>query len=210
MSQFSIVLAAAAATIAQSQLPSDRRRRAALSVAAVTINLRRTPEGCVDRTLRRRRADASLAGMHVDRHAIRRGTDRLSARHRRQSRQLDRRRSSGCCVAGFDVIAYDSRAARCDRRASAARTDISRSSDLQTRARSSSASSDVILIGHSLGGAVALQAAAIDRRIRAVVAASTFSDLRIDRDGTAPFSFHARRRSRPRSTRAEHDGRIRG
>ena len=36
----------------------------------------------------------------------------------------------------------------------------------------------IVLIGTSLGGAVALQAAAEDRRIRAVVAAETFSDLR--------------------------------
>ena len=48
-----------------------------------------------------------------------------------------------------------------------------------------------IVIGHSLGGAVALQAAAIDSRIRAVVAASTFSDLRSIATERAPFVFSA-------------------
>jgi pimeloyl-ACP methyl ester carboxylesterase len=38
--------------------------------------------------------------------------------------------------------------------------------------------SKAILLGHSLGAAVALQAAAVDPRVRAVVAASPFCDLR--------------------------------
>ncbi|MEO8682961.1 MAG: alpha/beta fold hydrolase, partial [Vicinamibacterales bacterium] len=50
---------------------------------------------------------------------------------------------------------------------------------------------DVILIGHSLGAAVALQAAADDPRIRGVVAASSFSDLRTVATERAPSFFSA-------------------
>jgi pimeloyl-ACP methyl ester carboxylesterase len=77
---------------------------------------------------------------------------------------------------GFDVIAYDSRGHggsegdRCT-------YGYYEKRDLQ-RVLNQLAVDEVILIGHSLGGAVALQAAAIEPRVRAVVAASTFSDLR--------------------------------
>ena len=47
----------------------------------------------------------------------------------------------------------------------------------------------VILIGSSLGGAVALQTAAIDPRITAVVAAEVFSDFRTVATERAPFVF---------------------
>jgi hypothetical protein len=46
-----------------------------------------------------------------------------------------------------------------------------------SRALDALAAEQAILIGHSLGAAVALQAAAVDRRVRAVVAVSSFSDL---------------------------------
>lgn len=47
----------------------------------------------------------------------------------------------------------------------------------------------VVLIGTSLGAAVALQAAADDPRIAAVIAAETFSDLRTVATERAPFVF---------------------
>lgn len=47
----------------------------------------------------------------------------------------------------------------------------------------------VVLLGASLGAAVALQEAADDRRVTAVVAAETFSDLRTVATERAPFLF---------------------
>lgn len=47
----------------------------------------------------------------------------------------------------------------------------------------------IILFGSSLGAAVALQLAASDQRITAVVAAETFSDLRKVVTERAPFFF---------------------
>ena len=66
---------------------------------------------------------------------------------------------------------------------------------------------NVILIGHSLGGAVALQAAAVDRRVRAVVAASTFADLRSIATERAPSVFTPSL-IKAAFERAEHDGRF--
>jgi uncharacterized protein len=77
---------------------------------------------------------------------------------------------------GFDVVAYDARAhgtSQGDR----CTYGYYEKRDLQ-RVLDQLAVDHVILIGHSLGAAVALQAAAIEPRVRAVVAASTFSDLR--------------------------------
>jgi uncharacterized protein len=75
---------------------------------------------------------------------------------------------------GFDVIAYDSRAHGSSDGDSCTygyyeKRDVSRVLDVTT--------GPVVLIGSSLGAAVALQAAAADRRIAGVVAAETFSDL---------------------------------
>jgi dipeptidyl aminopeptidase/acylaminoacyl peptidase len=47
----------------------------------------------------------------------------------------------------------------------------------------------IVLIGGSLGAAVALQAAADDPRVHAVVAVETFSDLRTVASERAPFFF---------------------
>jgi pimeloyl-ACP methyl ester carboxylesterase len=88
---------------------------------------------------------------------------------------------------GFDVIAYDSRAhgassgTRCS-------YGVFERQDLD-RVLAQAGVTDAILIGHSLGAAVALQAAAGDSRVRAVVAASTFSDLRSIAVERAPAFF---------------------
>jgi uncharacterized protein len=47
----------------------------------------------------------------------------------------------------------------------------------------------IVLVGTSLGAAVALQEAAVDPRVTAVIAAETFSDLRTVATGRAPFFF---------------------
>jgi pimeloyl-ACP methyl ester carboxylesterase len=76
---------------------------------------------------------------------------------------------------GFDLVAYDSRAhGNSDGEACTygfyEKRDLSRVLDLVEHA-------PIVVIGSSLGAAVALQAAAEDHRIKAVVAAESFSDL---------------------------------
>lgn len=105
---------------------------------------------------------------------------------------------------GYDVVAYDSRAHgasegdRCTYGYYEKR-DVQRVIDqLNTN--------DVILIGHSLGAAIALQAAAIEPRVRGVVAASTFSDLRTI--ATERAAYYPAWSLAPAFARAERDGRF--
>lgn|SRR5574341_1619719 len=84
---------------------------------------------------------------------------------------------------GFDVLAYDGRA-HGDSTGGACTYGVLEKQDLR-RALHQLGVRRAILIGGSLGAAVALQAAPDDPRIIAVVAASTFSDLEtIARDRT--------------------------
>ena len=100
-------------------------------------------------------------------------------------------RASGISIAerflgrGFDALAYDSRA-HGESEGDACtygyfeRRDLSRAIDgLQAQ--------PVVVLGVSLGGAVALQTAAEDPRIAAVVAVASFSDLRTVAQERAPF-----------------------
>ena len=93
-----------------------------------------------------------------------------------------------------------------DRKAIAART-VSSKSRICGACSIRPASERAILIGHSLGAAVALQAAAIDRRVQAVVAASTFADLRSIATERAPFVFTPPL-IEAAFARAEHDGQF--
>lgn len=88
-------------------------------------------------------------------------------------------------VKGFDVIAYDSRA-HGDSTGQACTYGFHEKSDL-SRVLDNVRSKPIIVMGTSLGGAVALQGAAVDRRIAAVVAVATFSDLRTVVAQRAPF-----------------------
>jgi alpha-beta hydrolase superfamily lysophospholipase len=88
---------------------------------------------------------------------------------------------------GFDVVAYDSRAHGRSSGDSCTygfyeKRDLSRVIDTLR-------AGPVVLLGTSLGAAVALQAAADDPRIGVVVAAETFSDLRTVATERAPFFF---------------------
>jgi uncharacterized protein len=88
---------------------------------------------------------------------------------------------------GFRVIAYDSRAHGRSSGDSCTygfyeKADLHRVMDMLPAGR-------VVLIGTSLGAAVALQEAAGDPRVTAVVAAETFSDLRTVATERAPFFF---------------------
>jgi pimeloyl-ACP methyl ester carboxylesterase len=88
---------------------------------------------------------------------------------------------------GFQVIAYDSRA-HGQSSGDACTYGFFEKRDLQ-RVLDVLGNGRVVLIGTSLGAAVALQAAAEDPRITAVVAAETFSDLRTVATERAPFIF---------------------
>jgi uncharacterized protein len=100
-------------------------------------------------------------------------------------------RASGVHVAerflqrGFDALLYDSRA-HGESEGNACtygyyeRKDLSHAIDL-VQAR------PIVVLGVSLGGAVALQAAAEDTRIAAVIAVASFSDLRTVVRERAPF-----------------------
>ena len=106
---------------------------------------------------------------------------------------------------GFDVIAYDSRA-HGQSGGEACTYGFFEKRDLQ-RVIDAIGGDRVVLIGTSLGAAVALQAAADDPRITAVIAAETFSDLRTVATERAPFVFT--RRSIDRAFRlAEQQGRF--
>jgi alpha-beta hydrolase superfamily lysophospholipase len=90
---------------------------------------------------------------------------------------------------GLDVVAYDSRA-HGESDGSICTYGFHEKRDLQ-RVLETVQMGPVILLGTSLGAAVALQAAATDPRVTAVVAAETFSDLRTAATERAPFFFTA-------------------
>jgi len=86
---------------------------------------------------------------------------------------------------GFDVVAYDSRAHGASGGENCTYGYYEKE-DLR-RVLDTVETGPVVLVGGSLGAAVALQTAAVDNRIRAVVAAETFSDLRSTVRDRAPF-----------------------
>lgn len=88
---------------------------------------------------------------------------------------------------GFDVVAYDSRA-HGDSDGEACTYGFYEKQDLR-RVLGTVATGPIVLLGASLGAAVALQQAAEDARVSAVVVAETFSDLRTVATERAPFFF---------------------
>jgi uncharacterized protein len=90
---------------------------------------------------------------------------------------------------GFDVVAYDSRA-HGESGGDMATYGFFEKQDLH-RVLDTVRPGPIILVGCSLGAAVALQEAADDPRITAVVAAEAFSDLRTVVTERAPFCFTA-------------------
>jgi uncharacterized protein len=87
---------------------------------------------------------------------------------------------------GFEVVAYDSRA-HGESDGWACTYGYYEKRDLSRVLDQIGVTGPIILLGTSLGGAVALQAAADDRRISAVIAIATFSDLRTAGSERAPF-----------------------
>jgi uncharacterized protein len=88
---------------------------------------------------------------------------------------------------GFDVTAYDSRG-HGESAGDVCTYGFFEKRDLY-RVLDSVNPEPIVLVGTSLGAAVALQEAAEDRRITAVVAAETFADLRAVATERAPFFF---------------------
>lgn len=146
-----------------------------------------TPRSCDEVTFRS--GEIALKGWHCAATGLRRGVivylHGIADNRQSASGIIDRfgRR-------GFDVVAYDSRAHGSSGGEACTygvleRVDLSRVLDQLRPA-------PVVVIGTSLGGAVAVQAAAEDSRITAVVAAETFSDLRTVVEERAPFFFTRR------------------
>jgi pimeloyl-ACP methyl ester carboxylesterase len=88
---------------------------------------------------------------------------------------------------GFDVVAYDSRA-HGESDGEVCTYGFFEKNDLH-RVLDTVGPGPIVLVGTSLGAAVALQEAARDLRVTAVVAAETFSDLRTVATERAPFFF---------------------
>lgn len=88
---------------------------------------------------------------------------------------------------GFDVVAYDSRA-HGESGGDACTYGFFETRDLR-RVLDTVGPGPIVLVGSSLGAAVALQLAAGEPRISAVVAAESFSDLRTVVTERAPFFF---------------------
>jgi pimeloyl-ACP methyl ester carboxylesterase len=149
-----------------------------------TVTRRPAPAGCREETLQgadvrlkawRCRAAGPARGTIVYLHGI---ADNRSSAEGVIGRFLPR---------GFDVIAYDSRA-HGDSTGEACTYGFFEKQDLR-RIIETAGPGPIVLIGTSLGGAVALQAAAEDPRVSAVVAAETFSDLRTVASERAPWFF---------------------
>jgi pimeloyl-ACP methyl ester carboxylesterase len=143
----------------------------------------RAPEGCTD---------ATLAGDGV----LLRSWRCTTAVPRRATiiylhGIADNRASAAGAIArflprGYDVIAYDGRA-HGDSAGDACTYGFYEKHDLHRVI--DTVRGPVLLIGDSLGAAIALQEAADDSRVRGIVAAETFSDLRTVATERAPWFF---------------------
>jgi pimeloyl-ACP methyl ester carboxylesterase len=180
---FGLAVAAAIGAVA-SQLPT-------LGASALLYPFRRhvdaaPPESCRQATFSG--VGVKLAGWRCSASGLRRGT--LVYLHG----IADNRASSDGVIRrfgqlGLDVVAYDSRA-HGDSGGEACTYGFLEKQDLR-RVLDTVDSGPVVLLGTSLGAAVALQSAAEDGRVSAVVAAETFSDLRTVATERAPFFFTA-------------------
>lgn len=176
-----IVVLVGAAALVRTQLP-------AIGAGALLHPARRavtvpTPPGCGGDLLRS--ADVDLALWRCPARGERRGT--IVYLH-----GVADNRASGTGViqrftaAGFAVAAYDSRA-HCGSGGDFCTYGFYEKDDL--RRVIDTVEEPVVLLGTSLGAAVALQHAPRDRRVAAVIAAETFSDIRTVAAERAPFVF---------------------
>jgi alpha-beta hydrolase superfamily lysophospholipase len=142
------------------------------------------PRSCVDQVLEG--AGVKLAGWRCDASGTRRGA--VVYLH-----GVGDNRASGVGIIqrfvsrGLDVVAYDSRA-HGGSGGDACTYGFFEKEDLKLVIDTLEAG-PIVLLGTSLGAAVALQHAGRDARVSAVVAAETFSDLRTAAEERAPFLF---------------------
>ena len=159
-----------------------------------------TPRSCADVTFAS--GDVTLSGWYCEATKVRRGIvvylHGIADNRESASGIIDRfvRR-------GFDVVAYDSRA-HGNSGGEACTYGVLEKADL-SRVLDRLHPAPVVVIGTSLGASVALQAAAEESRITAVIAAETFSDLRTVVAERAPF-FFSRRAVGSALQRAARDG----
>jgi pimeloyl-ACP methyl ester carboxylesterase len=176
------LLVLAAAAIAANQLP-------AVGAGALLHPLRRRvvatpPSGCRAATFAS--AGVELKGWQCGAAGPRRGS--LVYLHGVADNRTSGRGTIALFAArGFDVVAYDSRA-HGESDGAACTYGYFEKQDLR-RVIDQLAPGPIVLIGTSLGAAVALQETADDSRVSAVVAAETFSDLRTVATERAPFFF---------------------
>ena len=107
---------------------------------------------------------------------------------------------------GFDVLVYDSRA-HGESEGQACTYGYYERQDLR-RVLDHVTATPIVVMGNSMGAAIALQAAAEDHRIAAVVAVSAFSDLRTAAIERAPF-FASKRNIAEAFELAEAEGAFR-
>jgi len=107
---------------------------------------------------------------------------------------------------GFDVLAYDSRA-HGESGGDACTFGVYEKQDL-ARVLAGIKARPIVLLGSSLGAAVALQTAALSRDVAAVVSVSVFSDLRRVARDRAPF-FASEANIRDAFAIAEEEGHFR-
>ena len=177
-----VAIALAACAVAANQLP-------ALGAGGLLHPLRHhvdalPPEGCSETAFSG--AGINLAGWKCRASGYRRGS--LIYLHG----VADNRVSSVDAIQrfrplGFDVVAYDSRA-HGDSGGDVCTYGFFEKEDLR-RVLDATDAGPIVLMGGSLGAAVAIQSAADDPRVSAVVAAETFSDLRTVATERAPFFF---------------------
>jgi pimeloyl-ACP methyl ester carboxylesterase len=178
-----IALVLVAASLLYTQLPAIGA--GGLLHPARTVTARPTPDGCTDvafdgdgvslRGWRCQTAAGTPRGTIVYLHGI--------ADNRGSATGVIQR----FAARGFDVVAYDSRA-HGESTGTACTYGYFEKRDLR-KVIDTVRAAPIVLIGTSLGAAVALQEAADDRRVSAIIAAETFSDLRTVATERAPGFF---------------------